>query len=316
VIGGPFFDILSDHIGELNLSVTDPVSFLAQLELSDPQDLLIAFHYLRHWPAIKPMPELEICIEQMAIIQHYAPMIFGQPDDMHTRATVEHFMVELGGTKASKTPGYETLLAPREWLAVWREAFSRNLIGPIAFGAAFRFFVTSTRGNGVPSQLKGSAAAGRVIATDAMRAAPEGMMRPSEIDAWRALPPIVEVYRGGCANDGDTLLDHAQNPHWSLTKEPAVRFMKGRNSQRCYRALASSMLSTNPESMLPSANGNLLNELGMPYLIQARIPRELVVAYFEGEVAGLHTAELIVDFDRISSDMLEDVTPRAYRWAA
>lgn len=277
-------------------------TFISQLDLTHPGDLSLAFHFARHWPATPPLLEPEHS-RQAAVLRQFAPRIFGQPDRSGTCALVEWLLLELGGTKASdNNPEAEVPLAPREWLCVFREAFARGDIGPVAFGAAFGFLVVRTAGNGAPGFRADSLEARRVMLGDARLASPLGVMDDHERAALASLPDTVTLWRGGSLAPGERLSHRANGLHWALDRDYALLYMRGRNA-----VLA---LAARDQTVTP-----LWDALGRPFLLTVEAPREMLLAY---KAAGIDRScvEVFVDFDRLPAPMIHDVTPTEYRWAA
>lgn len=293
-------------------------SFFDDLDLTNPDDLVWGFLVAQYWPENPPIDE-DSSARMLAAADEFAPLIFGVPDNQSTIENVQLFVMLLGGydLKGEVT----TPRAPREWLHVFREAHARGVIGPVAFGAAFRFFMVRAGGNGAPALPADSLAARRQALHDIRSACPTGLMTDAERATLAALPEVVPLYRGGRSDCGLAPIDQAKALHWALDREYAAGYMRGRGHQRTVQTI-NRMLSNvtafaaGLPAFAPRAPRAGQSELqGTPFLIEARVPKPLVLAYFATGVGGA-LIELLVDFDKLTPDMLRDVTPAGYRWAA
>jgi hypothetical protein len=291
-----------------------PSAVLEQLDLSNPADLLIAFHHTANWPRVVPL-DSEAARYPLEVL--YAASPFGAPDDESTPALVARFLWELGGKRPA---GRNTTaaLAPRAWLAVFRAAFERDLIGPVALGAAFRFLMVQAEGNGAPGLPADSLEARRLILEDARRASPVRLMNEAERQALADMPETVTLYRGGRGHFGETTLQRARGLHWAVDRSIAMNYLGGRGYQRSQTAMQSVIRGFSAFSVPPAFAGkvaNLSDELGQPFLLRASVPRALILAYIAAGV-DRQAIEVFVDFGRLESAMIKDVTPDKYKWAA
>lgn len=293
----------------------DLSGFFDQLDLTNSADLAIAFHHLKRWPETEPLNE-EAFTRDYEIIEGYRPLIFGARDHESTCVVIHALLWKLGGHRALTTPGVLIPQAPREWLHVFREAHARGVIGPVAFGAAFRFLMVLTTGNGAPEFAPDSQEARCQALNDIRLAAPLGLMEPDERAALASLPDIVTIYRGGRGDFGIAPSEHAKGLHWALDREYAAEYLRGRGHNRTMQAIPNALNNIRllaAGTRTPGAD--LIAALGAPFLIRADVPKQIVCAYFCTGPDGKHL-EVLVDFEKLTPDMIEDVTPERYRWAA
>lgn len=300
-------------------------SLFDKLDLRTPEDLLIAFHIAEHWPATPPLEDAE-SNRRLEIIERYAPHIFGNLSndfsEAFTRECVTSFLDELGGEEHQRDNIYWPC-APREWLHVFREAAQQGIIQPIAYGVAFRFFVIRTAGNGTPGYPADSLAARAEMLNGLRNASPQGLMDTDEQQIWASLPDQITLWRGGRGNFGQLPIDRARALHWAPDRAYAEIYMRGRGAQRTMATLVKFPASVgvavaagdqNSPALIFHAH-RLRRELGQPYLLQASVPKEFVFAYIAAGAEGKQV-ELLVDFEQLTAEMIEDVTPEGYRWAA
>jgi hypothetical protein len=304
IIGGPIFDILSFTFGELFLSSNPLDAVFAELDLADPEDLLVAFHVIRYWPAWPDMDDAEN-MRQMEVIERYLPWTFGQPDHDVTYSAIFEFLMEMGGTVDRNS--HKRSAAPREWLHVFRTAFDREIIGPVALGTAFTYLVIRSTGNGAPGHDAASLSARRVMLEAARKASPHGLMNPSELAKLADLPESLTVWRGGCREPNDMPFSSAQSVHWALDRPYADAHLSIKSVEKVIAMQAAIEAARNDRrGELPS--------LPIPFLLKAHIPKSCVISYatvgFDGD-----GRELVIDFDQITPDMIENVTPAEYQWA-
>jgi hypothetical protein len=296
------------------------VAFFDQLDLTDDVDLHIAFHNLRHYPKLTPM-DTESSIEAIDTIQQFGLPVFGQPDGPDTTAAVRQFILQLGGVTPAPDPDHPKATipkAPRTWLHVFRVAFERGDIGPIAFGAAYRFFTVCTEGNGAPTLEPDSMAARYMLLDDVRRASPLGLMDADERKVLADLPATVELWRGGRGNRGETPLDRAQGQWWALDREYALNYLFRRGRSRSVKTVLEGLQGLSMFSVghpLIPRKRSTREALGEPFLVKAMVPREMVMAYFMAG-ASRQCVELIVDFEQLTPEMVVDATPEEFRFAA
>lgn len=62
-------------------------------------------------------------------------------------------------------------------------------------------------------------------------------------------------------------------------------------------------------------SASLMSAMGVPYLLKATVPKSAVLAYIAAEI-DRSSIELLIDFEKLTHDMIEGVTPVSDRWAA
>ncbi|MHA6722851.1 hypothetical protein [Sphingomonas sp. RS2018] len=168
-------------------------------------------------------------------------------------------------------------LVPKVWLPVFAHAFDAGMINRIVYGAATRTILTHC------DEKPWSADQPVADRLASLRAgAPIGMMNRLEYEVWRSLPPIVTIYRGGCADARDpaaAAAEMALGLHWTTDQAVAAKYMRGRSYARRFD---------------PGA--------GLPTIVRATAPRDAVFAYCNN---GEH--ELIVDCARIAPASVIDL---------
>ena len=265
--------------------------FLADLDLADPADLALAFFYFRHFPNLTALDEGE-WQRMRDLLDDAGRLAFGSSDNENTYSLVRMVLWELGGSKPldaeTRAP-----CAPREWLAIFREAHRRGHIGPVAMGAAFRFLVVMTHGNGVPGSHPDSLAARKTILADARRSCPTGLMKDYELEVLAGLPDTVTLYRGECGLKSASIHDRSQSLHWALDRDYAELYAKGRTYDQALRSVA-------------MAGGDVrAADRWWPFLLRVDVPKELIVAYI---AAGPYQkqVEVWLDFEKLEPHMVSE----------
>ncbi len=287
----------------------------ANLDLTDPGDLLIAFHMTRHWPRTPPMDDTE-CARQYAVLEHYVPMIFDVPHDDLICDMVVLFLEELGGTRKHVETGNIITVSPlakREWLHVFRMAHHRGVLSAIAFGAIVRFFMCRTGGNGAPMHPADSLAARKTILQDVRAASPQGLMRDVERDTLANAPATVTLWRGGNDNGDRSTKERAQALHWAVERGYAAAYLRVRSEQRLLalaraKSLAPLALGLREAKRAPGSSIAPL-AAGHPFLLRAQVPKEMVLAFLVGGPFN-EDIEVFLDFEKLTPDMLHDTTPK------
>lgn len=293
---------------------------LESLDLFDPSDLLAAFHATKHWPKAAPSDDADAA-HMRECLDFWIMMVAGGIETPETADDVLTFLYDAGGHAPGNTPGSIRPLAPRQWLAVFREAFRQGVIGPIALGAALRLLLVQTGGNGAPDHPPHSIEGRRVMLADLRAASPVGIMKPDERDVLAALPDTVTIWRGGRGKFGETPMDRAASLHWALDRDYAMTYLRGRGAERTMTSLRgfglrfqSSFLAAQLGSPV-AAPRTLAENLGQPYLLRAEVPKALVLAYIAAGVAR-DQVEVLFDFQRVTPEIVADVTPKDWTWAA
>lgn len=291
---------------------------IANLDLTDNPDLLIAFHLTRHWPRTPPIDEIE-GTRQLEVIGRFAPLIFGVGDHELTRDAVKAFVNQLGGQRFSqRADGAQKTrpLAPREWLHVFRHAFHRGQLSPFAFGVALRFFMVRTDGNGAPTHAPNSLAARALLVQDLRAACPTGIMDEHEQAVLAAAPETVTLWRGGDSLRTDIPLARAQSPFWSPDREYAALFMRTRARERVIAGAGHGSLlhlvrgGTAGMGAAMPVNGRA-TEVFEPFLLRAEVPRELMLACALAGPQG-DMIEIMIDYERLTAEMVQDATPASF----
>lgn len=289
-----------------------------ELDITQPVDFLIALYHAESWPK-GPSFSAERFERDLPIVEFYHSAIFGAvPDEAAAQATWE-MISELGGI--TERFGKRVSAAPREWLVVFREAFHLRLITPVVWGAAVSYLITIAGGNGAPFLPPESRAAKLQILKDVRTASPVGLMDLKEQEIWRSLPPTVTLFRGGYTRHADRQKHLAQAwsaLHWSPTRSYADAYMRARGSQETGRSICDATASLPFRlaglSLTTPTPAPKLSE-HVPFLLRADVPRELVLAYvIRGRLA--QCPEVLVDFERITPNMIQDITPDSHQWAA
>ncbi len=273
--------------------------FLEGLDLTRTADLVIAFHHLRHFPYPRSFTDAQ-WQQLWEPLAEYGPNIFGAPDHAGTAASVRLLISEAGGYRAkAEDPHIETPLAPRAWLAIFRHALSRGLIGAVAFGTAARFLLVQAGGNAAPGLPADGEAAMHVLRGDARQASRVGAMTPAERDTLAGLPETVTIWRGGFHGAGKISIERARSIFWALDRDTAETYIRGRRAMqslvivKAIQAGVRSLADPNPE--IDEANA---------FLLRAVVPRQLILAYIEAGVAS-EAVEVWVDFEKLTADMVE-----------
>jgi|GEM_PF-4736041 len=172
--------------------------------------------------------------------------------------------------------------SPREWYGVFDDAFATGQISIMAWGAAARQIYVSHGPH--------PADAWRFHAEtlDRFRLAPrESLMLPDEIQRFNALPDPIVLYRGS-VTPSDAI--GAQGISWTTVEKearfyPAVR-----------KAVGALMLSPGES-----------RAKGEQRVVCARVPKEAIFAVAS---AFLSSEEILVDYERITSDMMVPLPTR------
>lgn len=290
-------------------------SALSDLNLSDPSDFLVALRLVETWPAPGQFTA-ERFEHDFPVVETLHPEVFNLRGRQASVDATWALLELLGGTRNQH--GMTLSDARKEWLAVFRAAFDQGLINPIVFGAAGSFLLTIAHGNAAVPHAAHSAPARQTLLADVRRASPLGLMSAEERRLRRELPDTVTIYRGGRTDaGGDGLLSRASaGMHWALTPEWARSYMRGRGHQQTVAAIRNASLGLLAAHRFGAAQGPSLDHaLGQPFVIRADVPKDLVLAYCVRGVDG-EAPELLIDFERLAPDMLQDVTPHPYRRAA
>jgi hypothetical protein len=175
--------------------------------------------------------------------------------------------------------------------------------------------VTAAGGNGVPGVAPDSLEARRTMLNDVRRASPMGLMSPQERQQWRLLSSAgATLYRGGRALEGASVADAAMGMHWAPTIDGAAGYMRGRGYQRTRDSIMEGLRAL-PARLagVPGDAGAL--QLGTPYLIDARVPGDAILAYCV-RGADSQAVEVLVDFEKLDPATFTDITPLKYAWGA
>lgn len=316
-----------------------PSKYLADLDFTGPYDLAVGFELLRDWPRPQPISAKKMD-DSIETVRFFHPLIFNAPDTELTATYVRDFVTELGGAWPSDHPRFPNKpKAPRSWLILFRSAFERGQLSPIAMGAAFTFLMRR-EGIWTAEFPRHTAEAKRVMLSDLHKSSPLGLMDDEQRAALSDLPETVTIYRGGRGELGGFPHDNAQSVFWALDEWLAAKYMRARGAERTVKSLTTALNSTLSEghrslealtlgpqaTRLPprrvqEAPRDMLAELGAPFLLRTAVPKELILAYNDSmrlPIAGklIPHIEVLVDFDKITPEMIEDVTPEEYRWAA
>jgi hypothetical protein len=131
-----------------------------------------------------------------------------------------------------------------------------------------------------------------------------------------SLPDVVTIYRGGRQVAGRDAPAPHQGLHWAVDRSIAATYMERRGRETTISMIKDLSRSLHLAfAMGGGARPNLNDNLGTPFLIEAVVPKNMILAYYERGVDGACT-EVIVDFEKLTPDMMRHVTFSAFRWAS
>lgn len=251
----------------------------SSFDLSRPDRFLLALMRARYPGQPAPLTD-ELWGRAIDITEQLHPLIFDRRGRWRSVVATGTLLRELGDEEVIDGKLYH--LVPKVWLPVFANAFAAGQINRIVYGAATRTVLTlcdETPWNvdqPVTDRLKSLRDSARI-----------GMMNRREHEVWRSLPPVVTIYRGGCADSVDPVAaaaEMASGLHWTTEHAVAVRYMRGRSYARLNDPAA-----------------------GLPAIVKATVPRNAVFAYCNnGE------SELLVDYERIAPEQVIDLRAANY----
>lgn len=164
-----------------------------------------------------------------------------------------------------------TFSMPLKWQRHFRLAFDQGEIDGVAFGAAMRMIYT---GNSPEPGYRGEHM--KETLSNMRMATPAGIMLPTELQLWNALPDQMMIYRGALT---DTSADAAKGLSWSLSRGAAAAHL-------CRRTL--------PIHAATEVRALLGLPSPPPQLVAAMVPKSAIIAVIDGSLD-----EVLVDRDLI-----------------
>lgn len=284
---------------------------LAQRDLTNPSDFLVALYFAEGYPTPPPLDEARY-YRDLAIVERYHADIF----NLSGRAASVTATTSLFAELAKKRLYHGGEFIPyhrREWLAVFRLALAQGKINSIVFGAAVMSAFVTAQGNATPAEVPGSSAAMAVMLNDLRNASPMGLMNRRERECWRNLPEKITLYRGG-ASISDMPSNRAESVFWTPNHTYARSYLQRREAAGTVSAAVSAV----PAMRAALAGFGATGQPGKtrtvdPYIIGVNIPRELVLAYWHVSYSERSQTsiklEYAVDYEKITPDMIKDWTP-------